>query len=120
MSQSAQLELTERDGQLQSITLNDIAPEPIVEINPYDARRILAANGDLVRIASRRGSVVARVRVTDRSPVGTVFLPFHYIEAAANLLTLDELDPAAKIPDYKNTAVAVLPAEEHDWQLILH
>ena len=99
--------------------LNDIAPEPVVEINPADAKRIPAQTGDLVRIASRRGEVVARVKVTNRSPIGTVFLPFHYIEAAANLLTLDELDPKAKIPDYKNTAVAVIPAEEHDWNLVL-
>jgi predicted molibdopterin-dependent oxidoreductase YjgC len=63
--------------------------------------------------------VVARVRVTDRSPIGTVFLPMHYAEAAANLLTLDELDPDAKIPDYKNTAVAIEKAEEADWELIL-
>ncbi len=100
--------------------LNDIAPQPVVEINPADARRIPCADGDLVRIASRRGEVTARVEVSDRSPVGTIFLPFHYAEAAANLLTLDELDPAAKIPDYKNTAVAISPAETHDWQMILH
>ncbi|NOX63763.1 MAG: formate dehydrogenase subunit alpha [Chloroflexi bacterium] len=99
--------------------LNEIAPEPVVEINPVDAARIPTRTGDLVRIASRRGEVVARVKVTDRSPIGTVFLPFHYIEAAANLLTLDELDPTAKIPDYKNTAVAVAPAEEHHWRVEL-
>jgi predicted molibdopterin-dependent oxidoreductase YjgC len=100
-------------------SLNDIAPEPVVEINPVDARSIPAASGDLVRIASRRGELVAKVEVTDRSPIGTAFLPFHYIEAAANLLTLDELDPAAKIPDFKNTAVAITPAEEHSWRIVL-
>ncbi len=100
-------------------SLNDIYPEPIVEINPVDAHAIPAVTGDLVRIASRRGEVVARVEVTNRSPIGTVFLPFHFVEAAANLLTLDALDPAAKIPDFKNTAIAITPAEEHDWRLIL-
>jgi predicted molibdopterin-dependent oxidoreductase YjgC len=99
--------------------LNDIYPEPIVEINPVDAAAIPVATGDLVRIASRRGEVVARVEVTDRSPIGTIFLPFHFVEAAANLLTLDALDPTAKIPDYKNTAVALTPAEEHSWNLVL-
>ncbi|MCS7040258.1 MAG: molybdopterin dinucleotide binding domain-containing protein, partial [Anaerolineae bacterium] len=99
--------------------LNDIYPEPIVEINPVDAAAIPVATGDLVRIASRRGEVVARVEVTDRSPIGTIFLPFHFVEAAANLLTLDALDPAAKIPDYKNAAVAITPAEEHGWNLVL-
>lgn len=63
--------------------------------------------------------VVARVEVTKRSPIGTAFLPFYYVEAAANLLTLDELDPTAKIPDYKNTAVAITPVEEHNWELAL-
>lgn len=100
-------------------TLNDIYPEPIVEINPVDAHTIPVVTGDLVRIASRRGEVVARVEVTNRSPIGTVFLPFHFVEAAANLLTLDALDPAAKIPDFKNTAIAITPAEEHDWRLVL-
>jgi len=100
-------------------SLNDIYPEPIVEINPVDAVTIPAATGDLVRIASRRGEVVARVEVTERSPIGTVFLPFHFVEAAANLLTLDALDPTAKIPDFKNTAVALSPAEEHNWELVL-
>ncbi len=99
--------------------LNDIYPEPVVEINPVDARAIPAVTGDLVRIASRRGEVVARAEVTDRSPIGAVFLPFHFAEAAANLLTLDALDPAAKIPDFKNTAIAITPAEEHDWRLVL-
>jgi predicted molibdopterin-dependent oxidoreductase YjgC len=43
--------------------------------------------------------------VTGRSPQGTVFLPFHFVEAAANLLTLDKIDPRAKIPDFKMAAV---------------
>ncbi|MCP4168331.1 MAG: formate dehydrogenase subunit alpha [Chloroflexi bacterium] len=101
-------------------TLNEIAPEPEVEINPADAKTIPVVSGDLVRIASRRGEIVARAKVTDRSPIGTIFLPFHYVEAAANLLTLDELDPSAKIPDFKNTAVALQVAEEHNWELTLH
>jgi predicted molibdopterin-dependent oxidoreductase YjgC len=48
-----------------------------------------------------------RVLVTGRSPQGTVFVPFHFAEAAANLLTLDRIDSRAKIPDYKNTAVKI-------------
>jgi predicted molibdopterin-dependent oxidoreductase YjgC len=45
--------------------------------------------------------------VTKRSPIGTVFVPFHFAEAAANVLTLDRVDKRAKIPDYKNTAVKI-------------
>ena len=48
-----------------------------------------------------------RSLVTGRSPQGTVFVPFHFAEAAANLLTLDRIDERAKIPDYKNTAVKI-------------
>ena len=49
--------------------------------------------------------------VTGRSPAGTVFLPFHFVEAAANLLTVDKIDPRAKIPDFKMAAVRLEKAE---------
>ena len=52
-----------------------------------------------------------RVMVSGRSPRGTVFIPFHFVEAAANLLTLDRLDPRAKIPDFKVCAVRLMKAE---------
>ncbi len=65
------------------------------------------ATGDWVQVSSRRGAIRLRVMVTGRSPQGTVFIPFHFAEAAANLLTLDEVDKQAKIPDYKNTAVKI-------------
>ncbi|MCA9924496.1 MAG: hypothetical protein KC421_19100, partial [Anaerolineales bacterium] len=56
---------------------------------------------------SRRGAIKVRVLVTERSPQGTIFVPFHFAEAAANVLTLDRVDTRAKIPDYKNTAVSI-------------
>jgi predicted molibdopterin-dependent oxidoreductase YjgC len=46
--------------------------------------------------------------------MGVVFIPFHFVEAAANLLTIDALDPQAKIPEYKACAVRVLPAREEE------
>ena len=49
--------------------------------------------------------------MTGRSPAGTFFLPFHYAEAAANLLTLEKIDPRAKIPDFKMAAIRVQRAE---------
>ncbi len=85
--------------------LNEIFPEPILEMHPDDAHTLGLVSGDWVEVSSRRGSVVCRVMVTGRSPVGTVFLPFHFVEAAANLLTLDKIDPRAKIPDFKMAAV---------------
>jgi formate dehydrogenase alpha subunit len=85
--------------------LEEAFPEPIIEMHPDDAHGLQLVSGDWVEATSRRGSVVCRVMVTGRSPVGTVFLPFHFVEAAANLLTLDKVDPRAKIPDFKMTAV---------------
>ena len=87
--------------------LDDIYPEPTVEIHPADAARLGIRTGDRVRVRSRRGEIVVKARVTARSPRGTVFIPFHFAEAAANELTNDALDPTAKIPDYKVCAVAV-------------
>ena len=55
-----------------------------------------------------------RARVTTKSTLGVVFIPFHFKEAAANLLTIDALDPQAKIPEYKACAVRVVPAREEE------
>jgi predicted molibdopterin-dependent oxidoreductase YjgC len=87
--------------------LDDIYPEALVEIHPSDAEKIGIITGDWVKMRSRRGEIEVKTLVTERSAVGMVFLPFHFVEAAANLLTLDARDPQAKIPDYKVCAVAV-------------
>lgn len=87
--------------------LDDIYPEALVEIHPADANNIGVDSGDWVKVRSRRGEIEVKVLVTQRSPQGTVFLPFHFVEAAANILTLDARDPQAKIPDYKVCAVTV-------------
>ncbi len=87
--------------------LEDIFPEAICEMSPADARDLGLVTGDWVEVSSRRGAIKTRVLVTERSPKGTVFIPFHFAEAAANLLTAVQLDRRAKIPDYKNTAVAI-------------
>jgi formate dehydrogenase alpha subunit len=87
--------------------LEAMAPEAEVEIHPADARQLGVAAGDWVKVTSRRGEVAAAARITRRSPPGTVFMTFHYAEAAANLLTTDAVDPTAKIPEYKVAAVRV-------------
>ncbi len=92
--------------------LEDIYPEATVEIHPDDAERLGLRSGDYVRVRSRRGEIVVRVHVSTRSPRGTVFIPFHFAEAAANELTNDVLDPLAKIPEYKVCAVAVEKLED--------
>lgn len=85
--------------------LDDIFPEAVLELHPDDAAQLGVATGDWIEVASRRGSIVCRALVTGRSPQGTVFLPFHFAEAAANALTLERVDPRAKIPDFKMAAV---------------
>lgn len=87
--------------------LDAIAPEAEAEIHPDDAKRLEIDDGDMVRIYSRRGSVVAAAHVTPRSAPGMVFMTFHYAEAAVNLLTIDAVDPTAKIPEYKVCAVNI-------------
>ncbi len=87
--------------------LDDIYPEALVEIHPDDAKDIGVNSGDWVKMRSRRGEIEVKVLVTQRSSKGMVFLPFHFVEAAANILTLDARDPQAKIPDYKVCAVKV-------------
>jgi len=91
--------------------LEEICPGGTVEISPEDAESMGIADGDLVNVASRRGEVTARAAVTERSPKGTVFMAFHFREAAANILTNDALDPIAKIPEFKVCAVKITPAK---------
>ena len=87
--------------------LNEIYPAGVVEINPLDARALGINNGDMVKVSSRRGQVVAKAQVIDKPDQGVVFMTFHFAEAAANLLTIAALDPIAKIPEYKVCAVRV-------------
>jgi predicted molibdopterin-dependent oxidoreductase YjgC len=85
--------------------LDEVWPEATVEVNPADATRLGVATGDWLRATSRRGSIALRTMVTGRSPEGVAFIPFHFVEAAANVLTNDRLDPRAKIPDFKVCAI---------------
>jgi formate dehydrogenase alpha subunit len=91
----------------RSAGLETSAPAAGVEISPADARHLQLQSGDLVQVTSRRGQVIAAAKVTGRSPVGVIFMTFHFAEAAVNLLTIDAVDPTAKIPEYKVCAVKV-------------
>ncbi len=94
----------------RSRALAAIRPEARVDMNPGDLERLGIADGDLVEVASRRGRIVLKVTSSERMAPGSVFIPFHFREAAANLLTIDELDPEGKIPEYKFCAVRVSPS----------
>ena len=87
--------------------LEEIYPEATCEIHPDDAAQLGVKTSDWIEVSSLRGAIKLRALVTGRSPKKTIFVPFHFAEAAANLLTLDKVDSRAKIPDYKNTAVKV-------------
>jgi formate dehydrogenase alpha subunit len=94
--------------------LDDLYPEARIEINPADAARLKIEDGQAVRVSSRRGAIVLHAWVTQRTTLGVVFVPMHFVEAAANLLTIDALDPRAKIPEYKACAVRIVPAHEQE------
>jgi len=80
-------------------------PESLVEINPVDAKKLGIADGQMVNVTSRRGAVIAKASITTKSAVGTIFMNFHFKEAAVNFLTNPALDPIGKIPEYKVCAV---------------
>jgi formate dehydrogenase major subunit len=90
-----------------SPTLHAQMPEGYVEINPEDAAAMGIQDGDLVKVASRRGEITAPAVITGMSVKGLVFVPFHFIEASANVLTNPALDPICAIPEYKVCAVKV-------------
>ena len=87
--------------------LDEVYKEALVEISPIDAQELNISDGEIIEVASRRGKIRAKARVTEKSDEGVVFMSFHFHEAAANLLTIAALDPISKIPEYKVCAVKV-------------
>jgi len=87
--------------------LMEVYGEALIEVNPDDAAKLGLNSKKNVRVTSRRGSIEAQAWVTDRVPPGMVYANFHFPEASANELTQAVLDPVAKIPEYKVTAVKV-------------
>ncbi len=80
-------------------------PESLVEIHPFDAENLGIADGQVVKVTSRRGHVEAKACITSRSAPGSIFMNFHFSHAPVNLLTNPALDPTGKIPEYKVCAV---------------
>jgi formate dehydrogenase major subunit len=96
----------------RSFALDAIAPQAEVYLSPDDAAELGLDDGGMARVSSRRGTIVLAVRVSHREARGNCFIPFHFREAAANLLTIDEIDPFGKIPEFKFCAVRIEPAAE--------
>ncbi len=96
----------------RSAAIRRLLPEETAEINPRDALRLGVTDGGRVRIVSRRGAVDVKVRLTDRSPEGVVFLSFHFPEQVpTNVLTNDAYDPITETPEFKACAVRIEPLE---------
>ena len=91
----------------RAAVLDALEPEAICEMSPSDARHLNLTPGAAVRLITRRGTIETTLRVSERTPDGTVFMPFCYAEAAANRLTNPKLDPFGKIPELKYCAVRV-------------
>ncbi|MCZ6532576.1 MAG: formate dehydrogenase subunit alpha [SAR324 cluster bacterium] len=98
----------------RSAALDAIAPDAFVEIHPQDAEQWNVRDGSYVRVTSRRGEIMLKARVGERSSPGSVFIPMHFREAAANVLTNPAVDPLGKIPEYKYCAVRVTPVDGQD------
>ncbi len=99
---------TRRVGHLQAM-----APGPVAEIHPSAARRCGVADGDKVRLTTRRGWAVARAKVTSGIEEDTVFVPFHWGgERAVNRLTNPALDPTSRMPEFKVCALRIERMDE--------
>jgi formate dehydrogenase major subunit len=91
----------------RAAALDALQPGPFVEIHPDDLARLGIADGSTVTVRSRRGAIELPARSSEAVSPGCVFIPFHFREAAANVLTIDELDPFGKIPEFKYCAVRI-------------
>ncbi|MCX5771061.1 MAG: molybdopterin-dependent oxidoreductase, partial [Candidatus Hydrogenedentes bacterium] len=91
--------------------LDALVPHGNVEIHPKDAIELGLRDGAPVKVTTRRGEVVTTAFVTPCVAPGSLFMSFHFAEAPANRLTIDALDPVAKIPEFNICAARVEPAE---------
>lgn len=91
----------------RSETLDTLSPKPIITLSGVDAENHQITDGEVVTLKSPQGQITARDQISEVVCLGTVFMPFAFNEAAANLLTSDELDPRGKIPEFKHTPVPI-------------
>jgi formate dehydrogenase major subunit len=88
-------------------TLDALEPSAVASVSRGTIAKLGIAPGDMIRVTTRRGTVELNSRQDDAIPDGVVFIPFAYVEAAANLLTNPKLDPFGKIPEFKFCAAKV-------------
>ncbi len=85
----------------------EVFGEELIELSPDDAERLRIADGEMVRVTSRRGTVDVRAWVTHRSPPGVCWMAFHFREAHANVLTTEAADPVTQTAELKHCAIRV-------------
>lgn len=90
-----------------SDALESYSPEELAELNPEDAKRLEIENGGRIKVASRRGELETKVKVTDRVPPGMIFMTLHYKESPTNVLTNAAYDKVTKTYEYKVCGVKV-------------
>ncbi|MDP7015942.1 MAG: formate dehydrogenase subunit alpha [Pirellulaceae bacterium] len=95
----------------RSAALHALEPRAFAAMNPFDMADLGLATGEEIEVSSRRGSIRLEVRADGSIQAGCIFIPFHFREAAANVLTTDALDPYGKIPEFKFCAVRVVKSE---------
>jgi len=88
--------------------LNDMCPEPFVEVHPLTAKQYDISHDEKVRLYTRRGTAIYKVKVTEAIREDTVFVPYHFgHEQSINLLTIDALDPISRMPEFKACAAQI-------------
>ena len=90
-----------------SEVLDSLEPTPIISMNSRDMSKLGIDAGDMVKVSTRRGDLEVAVRKDWQLPMGMVFMPFCFSEAAANILTNPVLDPFGKIPEFKFCAAKI-------------
>jgi len=95
----------------KSVAINQVSPTGFVEIHTDDAEKLGIGDGEKVEVATVRGKVTTLAKVTGNIGKGWLFMPFHFAEGPANMLTIDALDPLAKIPEYKVCAAKISSAQ---------
>ncbi len=91
----------------RSPSLNKEVEEGFAEINPRQAKELGIIQGERIKVFSRRGEIEIKADLSERMEGNTIFIPFHFVESAANRLTNPVFDPIAQIPEFKVCAVKI-------------
>nr|WP_269447042.1 molybdopterin dinucleotide binding domain-containing protein [Caldimicrobium thiodismutans] len=90
-------------------TLMELYPEPVIDLNPEDAKRLGILEGAKVKVWNERGEAIFRAHLDKRVPEGLIYTDFHFESALTNILVSPGLDDLMETPEYKVSAVALLP-----------